>query len=98
MKNNSVSSDELLKRIARKKAKEKSDFYIHLGVYLVVNLFLFAMWYITLGPGGFPWFVFPLLGWGIGIVAHAVSTFFGESYVDELARREYRKLKAEEEQ
>ena len=97
MENNSLSSDDLLKKIARKKAEEKSDFYIHLGVYLAVNLFLIVMWYFTLGPTGFPWFIFPLFGWGIGIVAHGVSVFFGEGYVDEMAKREYKRLKAQEE-
>ena len=93
-----MSSDDLLKKRARRKAEEKSDFYVHLGVYFAVNLFLIVMWYFTLGPDGFPWFIFPLFGWGIGIVAHGVSVFFGESYVDEMAKKEYKKLKEQEEE
>lgn len=86
-------TEEELKRKARKKAEEKADFYTHLGIYIAVNVFLIAIWYATLGPKGFPWFIFPLFGWGIGVVGHGVSTFYGESYVDEKTEEEYKKLK-----
>jgi hypothetical protein len=57
----------------------------------VVNLFLIAIWYLT--GAGFPWFVFILFGWGIGIVAHYMGMFHGEGYVEGLTEKEYRKLK-----
>lgn len=49
---------------------------IHATVYAGVNLLLFATWAIIWRAGGtaFPWFVFPLLGWGIGLGAHYVAT------------------------
>jgi hypothetical protein len=25
---------------------------------------------------GYPWFIFPMLGWGVGIAAHGASAFF----------------------
>jgi hypothetical protein len=34
-----------------------------------------------------------LFGWGIGIVAHAVSAFKGEGYIEEQTEKEYQKLK-----
>jgi uncharacterized protein DUF1707/2TM domain-containing protein len=40
----------------------------HLGVYVAVNLMLVAMW--ALSGFGHPWFVWPLMGWGIGLIAH----------------------------
>ena len=40
-----------------------------------VNLALFAIWRVT--GHGYPWFLWPLFGWGIGIVAHALSLAFG---------------------
>lgn len=46
-------------------------FYIHLGVYLAVNVLLVAIW-ATSGRG-YPWFIYPILGWGIGLVAHAIA-------------------------
>jgi len=88
-----VSEKELRKK-ARKIAKKKSDFYIHLAIYIAVNIFLIAQWWvITDGGNGFAWFVFPLFGWGIGIAAHAVDTFRGEGYVEEQTEKEYKKLK-----
>lgn len=88
-----IESENELKRVARKRAKEKADFYTHFGVYISVNVFLIVMWYVTLGPEGFPWFIFPLFGWGIGVVGHAVSTFYGESYIERKTKEEYEKIK-----
>ena len=51
-------------------------FRIHLGVYVAVQVLLVATWALTSyddGTFGFPWFVFPLAGWGIGLVAHYVA-------------------------
>lgn len=51
---------------------------MHLGVYVVINLMLFAMAFIT---HWFEWFipVIVLLGWGSGLVAHALDTYFQTS-------------------
>jgi fatty acid desaturase len=58
---------------AREKAMVRYAFRWHAVVYTGVNLLLVGIWYIT--GQGFPWFVFPLGGWGIGLVAH-----YGEAY------------------
>jgi hypothetical protein len=92
-----MPTDEELRQIARKTAEEKSGFYIHFGIYIAVNLFLIAIWWITGGPGTFPWFVFILFGWGIGIVGHYVGVFRGKAYVERMAEREYQPMKHEEE-
>ena len=68
--------DELW-QIARESAKEKVGFYTHLAVFVAVNLFLIALWWATTGPQSFPWFIFPLFGWGIGLAAHYVGAFHG---------------------
>ncbi|MGA1793858.1 MAG: 2TM domain-containing protein [Thermoplasmatota archaeon] len=60
------------KRI-RKRVRKMRDFYTHLVVYLVINTMLVFIWYFT--SGGFPWFVFPLGGWGIGLFFHWYSVF-----------------------
>ena len=92
-----MPSDEELKRKARKRAEEKAGFYVHFGLYVIVNLFLIVIWWFTGGPKAFPWFIFPLFGWGIGIVAHFIGTYRGESFVEKMAEDEYRKLKKREE-
>lgn len=86
-------SDEELRQIARKSAKEKISFYTHFVIYLAVNALLIAIWYATGGPGMFPWFIFPLFGWGIGIAAHYIEAFRGRAYEERLAEREYQRLK-----
>jgi hypothetical protein len=48
----------------------RSTFWPHLIPFLLVNLMLL---FINLRNGGFPWVIFPLLGWGIGLVSHAVA-------------------------
>jgi len=86
-----METDEELRRRARKTAEEKTDFYMHFGIYIAVNALIIAIWYAT--GMGFPWFIFPLFGWGIGLLAHFIGAFTGNSYVDRLAEKEYQKLK-----
>jgi len=58
---------------AKERVKALRGFYIHLGVYVLVNLFLFLL-NITTAPARL-WFYWPLLGWSIAIVVHASSVF-----------------------
>jgi hypothetical protein len=58
---------------ARKQAKRERDFYGHLASYLICNAFFAALNLFT-SPGEI-WFIFPMLGWGIGLASHAVSVF-----------------------
>ena len=90
-------SEEELRKIARQRAKVKTGFYIHLIVYITVNILLVSIWYFTSDTSEFPWFVFPLVGWGIALVIHAVTAFHGggNSLEDRMTEREYEKLKAE---
>jgi len=86
------SEDELRKK-AEKRAEERLGFYIHLGIYAIVNLFLIAIWWFTGGIGTFPWFIFPLFGWGIGIVAHFIAVYISTNLMDKMAEKELEKLK-----
>ncbi len=66
-------SDEELREIAKKRIEARKGFRMHLLVYLLVNAFLIIIYWINT-PGGYPWFVYPLCGWGIGLAAHALET------------------------
>jgi hypothetical protein len=58
---------------AKKRVKAKKGFYQHLMSFVIVNMFLFALNMIT-----YPfhwWFVYPLLGWGVGLAFHYVEVF-----------------------
>jgi uncharacterized protein (DUF486 family) len=86
-------SEEELRRKARLRAEAKLGFYIHLAVYAGVNLLLFFIWFFIGGVTTFPWFLFPLVFWGIGLVAHYLTVFAQTGYLDRLTEDEYRKLK-----
>ena len=76
-------------REARQILKRRT-FYLHLSIYLAVNLMLIGIW--ALAGGGFPWFLFVLMGWGIGIVAHGASAFLLAHPDDIVLQREQRRL------
>jgi hypothetical protein len=57
-------------------------FQVHAAVWFAVNAFLFVIWAIS--GGGHPWFLYPAFGWGIGLAAHAASTFTAPIRDDEL--------------
>jgi hypothetical protein len=65
--------EEEVYRLARQRVEEKKGFYIHLTVYIFVNILLIIIWFFT--GAGFPWFIFPLGGWGIGILFHFLGVF-----------------------
>lgn len=58
---------------AQKRVKEIKGFYSNLFSYVIVITFLAILNLIT-SPKHL-WFYWPMLGWGIGIAAHAISVF-----------------------
>lgn len=58
---------------AKRRVRKIREFYQHLVTYLVVNAFLFIINRLT--DPGHSWFIWPLLGWGIGVVMHGFSVF-----------------------
>lgn len=58
---------------AKKKVEAKYGFYVHISVFLAVNLLLVIINLSNLSEG--VWFVYPLMGWGIGLFFHALSVF-----------------------
>ena len=68
-------SDDEIYRLAAKRVKDKRGFWVHFSVYCVVNIFLVILWWTTTGGTGYPWFIWCLFGWGIGIVFNALAVF-----------------------
>ena len=66
-------SEQEIYQLAKKRVEEKKGFYIHLAVYVLVNIFLVIIW--AASGAGFPWFIFPLGGWGIGVLFHFLGVF-----------------------
>jgi hypothetical protein len=53
----------------QRRAREKRfGLRIHATVFVGVQLLLVSVWALT--GASYPWFLFPLLGWGIGLAAH----------------------------
>ena len=66
---------------AIERIRAKRGFWIHFGVYLAVNALLVFIW--ATDPSGSFWPMWALLGWGIGVVAHALRVFIGPSEISE---------------
>ncbi|MCP4545251.1 MAG: 2TM domain-containing protein [bacterium] len=60
---------------AKERIQELRGFYSHLLVFVLGNSFLFVVNLLT--SRGDWWFYWPLLGWGVGIVAHGSWVFWG---------------------
>jgi hypothetical protein len=86
--------DKELWRQAKKRAGFKTSFF----TYIIVNAFLWALWWIGSRDEGYDsiwevWPIWPTLGWGIGIAFQ-----YWDAYKDPkggLVEREYQKLKRE---
>jgi hypothetical protein len=87
-------NDQPATQEAKNRAEAKYGFYIHLAVYILVNALL-----VTINLSTSPetkWFIWPLGGWGIGILFHALGVFVlsgKTSLKDKLLEREMRKQK-----
>jgi len=88
-----MPTDKELMKIARKRTKDKTAFYIHFTIYVLVNLSLLILYLSILEPGTnlIPIFFGTFFGWGIGIVAHFIAVFGGVT--EEKVQKEYKKLK-----
>jgi hypothetical protein len=62
--------DDELRTRAEARVKAREDFRIHLLIYVLVNAFLWVIWFTTEHAGGVPWPAFASIGWGIGLVAN----------------------------
>ncbi len=84
---------EVLRR-ARRRARSEVGFYTHLMVYLGVLAFLALINILTTD---YPWFLWPAIGWGIGLFAHYMASFGArmvrERYFQPAVDREVRREK-----
>jgi hypothetical protein len=76
-----------------RKILRRRVFWFHFAIYVATSLALYLIWVVV--GGGYPWFVFPILGWGIGVAAHAAATFLMVSTRDLVLEREQRRLSQE---
>ncbi len=58
---------------AKRQVEEIRGFYMHLAVYIAVNLLLFAINMVS-SPGTL-WFYWVTIFWGVGVFFHALQIF-----------------------
>ncbi len=90
----SMSEDEIYEE-AKRRVKAKREFFSHLSAYVAVNVLLIIIWAVT--GAGFPWFLFPLCGWGIGLFFHFMNVFVFTGRLDKSAvEKEAEKIRREQ--
>lgn len=60
-------------KLAKKRVEKLKGFYIHLTLYILMAPVFIYLNYIS--RAGFPWALFPIVGWGFGVMGHAAETF-----------------------
>lgn len=85
-------TDQEIDRAALRRAEAKLDFYSHLAVFILINLMLLGL-NIIVTPS-ILWFIYPSLGWGIGLIVHGLIVFVpgGFNLKEKLVKREAGKL------
>jgi len=88
--------DEKLEK-AKRVAKRKMDFLRHVIIYLLVMAVLAIINNVT-NPGGYQWWLWPALGWGIGVVSNFLSAYLysGGSMEKRLIQKELEKMSDED--
>ena len=71
-----MNQEDIKYQKAKRKVAAMRGFYIHLSVYVLVNLLLLLI-NISVSPESL-WFFWPLLAWGVAIALHAFSVFGSE--------------------
>jgi hypothetical protein len=86
-------SNESPEAQATRRVQARMGFFVHASIYVVMNLGFVAIWYMT--GSTYPWFVWPALGWGIGVLAHGVTLMIGPGSAAERRAidRELRRLR-----
>jgi len=83
-------SEDSLRRIAAQKISYRFSVRIHLAVYILVNILLFVINFLTAPPMitfQTSWFIYPLLGWLIGLTIHSASYIMFARGVYPMAKR-----------
>ena len=73
----------------RELAKKRVEFRAHLLVYVLVNSLLWIIWFVS--GGGYPWPMWPLAGWGIGVMFQYLFDYRSSRFLS--MDEEYKKLK-----
>lgn len=68
-----LAMTDIQRERAIRRIRAKRGFWLHLGFYLATNAVLVVIWAMTWT--GYFWPGWVLLGWGMGLIAHASAIF-----------------------
>jgi hypothetical protein len=81
-----------LRRRAERRADAKIGFRIHVLIYVLVNAGLVVLNLLT-SPDHL-WFIWPMLGWGIGLLGHGLGVYaIGSHSRERMIEDELRRLR-----
>src|SRR5258708_3339421 len=78
---------EAIRQRAEKRVRQRIEFVQHLSIYVIVNLILWALWFIAKNAFQaelllFPWPILVTLGWGVGLAAHGIVVYTQTNMMD----------------
>lgn len=84
-----------LRAEALRRLEKKREFHVHAVVFVVVNALFWLIWGVVYASTGswFPWPLFPLVGWGIGLGFHAWDAYGKKPFTREQIEREATRLR-----
>jgi len=85
------AAEQEIREQAVERLKKKRDFKTHVLMYVTVNVFLVVIWAVS--DSGFFWPIFPILGWGVGVIANAWDVYGRKPISEDEIRREVERLR-----
>lgn len=70
--NEQLPEEYQLRLQIEKRMKARQEIMGHLTAYVLVNAMLWVIYLMTT-PGGHPWPLYPMMGWGIGVFFHLLA-------------------------
>src|SRR5258707_6631937 len=78
---------EAIRQRAEKRVRQRIEFVQHLSIYVIVNLILWALWFISTKAlpswvTEFPWPILVTLIWGVALAIHAAVVYTQTNMMD----------------
>jgi hypothetical protein len=86
-----MDSHEDLRQLAIQQLRKKRELQAHVLAYVTVNAFIVGIWFVT--GVGFFWPIFPILGWGIGLIFHIWDVYSPERMTEEKIQRQMQRMR-----
>ncbi|MBU1669897.1 MAG: 2TM domain-containing protein [Actinobacteria bacterium] len=93
-------TEEEIQKQAKKRVDDKIGLLSHIAAYVIINTFIFFVWGITSNwDWGNPWFIWVLLGWGVGLAFNIFYYFSGrkgQAAKDRMMAKEMDRIRKEQ--